>query len=198
MKKIFLTIAVVLMAVAVNAQAPSFGLKGGLNLSTITSADDAKMKPSVYVGAFAEWKFTDFVGFAPELVYSRQGSAIKDEYLGEADAGKMRLNYLNVPLMVKLYVADGLTVDLGPQVGFLLEAKMWAKIDGQTDTEDICDAINKVDVSFGAGVTYNFTDRLGVSARYNIGLTKVPDSSESGASGMKNSVLQIGLSYRFF
>ncbi len=195
MKRIFLALAVVFIAAGVNAQAPSFGVKAGLNLSNTTNGDGNKIKPGLYAGVTAEWKFTDFVGFAPELVYSRQGTTAKgindSDFGGSIDRVSIRLNYLNLPLMVRLYVDDKFTVSIGPQIGFLLNSKFWVKNDGSTMSESI-DGSNSVDFSFGVGVDYDLLPNLAATARFNVGLTNWNEYFDS-----KNRVFQLGLAYRF-
>lgn len=190
MKKLILIAALVVMSASAAMAQASWGLKGGLNLANITSSD-AEMKPSIYAGAFAEWRLGSVVAISPELIYSRQGS--KDSFEG-ADL-KLRLNYLNLPVMVKLYLTsnDALSLDLGPQFGYLLNAKDWVKVDGDSSSEDVKDWMNSVDVSFGAGLTYNLGSKMFVQGRYNIGLTEVFDDGD----GERNGVIQLGVGCRF-
>ena len=192
MKKVILAVAAIFVSTGAFAQSFEWGVKGGLNLASITKVDDANMKPSFYLGAFAEFKITDFIGIQPELIYSRQGNMMTGTVLGEDVKTWSRLNYLNVPVMVKLYVLDKLSVDIGPQFGFLLNSRVKAKAGGVSATGDL-DGIKNFDVSMGLGLSYKVWGPLDVSARYNLGLTKLSDNSESG----KNSVIQIGAGYRF-
>lgn len=186
MKKMILAVAALLMVGAASAQVPGFewGVKGGLNLSNVTNSD-GKMKPSIYVGAFAEFGVNDWLGIQPEVVYSRQGTADGDL--------KLRFNYLNIPVMAKFYVLDQLSVETGPQFGILLNAKMKNKVDGKNVTADV-DGAKNFDVSWGIGASYRFLSNFDATLRYNIGLTKVFDT---GTDTPKNGVLQLGVGYRF-
>ena len=201
MKKLIVLAAALLISASAFAQF-SYGIKGGLNLANISNSDkiadwyeaDASMKPSLYLGVFGEYKVNDFLGIAPELVYSRQGYTLKEK--GDGD-GKInvRFNYLNVPIMAKIYLTDGLSLELGPQFGFLMSAKMWQKVDGKTDTEDVKKDTNSVDVSFGAGLSYSF-GKIFVQGRYNLGLTDTAKDND-GDDKYKNNVIQLGVGYRF-
>lgn len=188
MKKIILTIAVVAFAASVSAQDFSYGLKGGLNLATFTNDSEAKLKPSIYIGGFAEWRLGDVLAISPELYYSRQGAAANMQGLKV----KSRLNYLNLPVLAKLYLTDALSLDLGPQIGFLINSVAWAKANGNTGTTKM-KGVNSVDVSFPVGLTFNFGNYL-VQGRYNIGLTQINDDDPDKS---KNSVIQLGVGYRF-
>lgn len=189
MKKLmFLAAAFVLMASAASAQF-SYGIKGGLNLANISSFD-GNMKPSVYVGGFCNFYFNDFVGLTPELIYSRQGSSDSEN----GTKMKMRLNYLNIPVMANLFLMDNLSLDLGPQFGLLAGAQLWAKENGTSAKTDVVDWFKTIDVSFGIGLTYDL-GKVFVQGRYNLGLTNNNDTVLD--SKWKNNVIQLGAGYRF-
>lgn len=191
MKKIlFLAAAVILTANMASAQF-TWGVKGGLNLANISNLE-MDMKPSIYVGAFGEYQVSDFFGVAGELVYSRQGAALS----ADGDKTKTRLNYLNVPVLAKFYVAKGLSIDLGPQFGFLIGAKQWAKVDGNSASVDIKDVVKGFDLGVGMGLSYNISDNILVQARYNLGLTDGWKNNDSDDK-FKNNVIQVGVGYRF-
>lgn len=186
MKKVILLVACLAMSVGAFAQDWSYGLKGGINLANITDLD-AKMKPSFHIGAFAEYRISDFFGIQPEFVYSRQGSFEKVGNVKEW----LRFNYINIPVLAKIYVLDGLSVNLGPQFGLLLNSKSKAKGSGSTLTNKI-DGSKGLDVSFAMGLSFNLDYNWFIDARYNLGLTDVNKHFDG-----KNGVLQVGVGYRF-
>lgn len=184
MKKILLTAAAAVMCIAsVSAQGFDWGFKGGLNLATVTKIDNANMKPTFYVGAFANFNvIDDILDIQPEVLYSRQGFKDGDLYA--------RLNYINIPILAKLHLIDNLTLDLGPQFGIMLNSKAKAKINGTTIKSDI-DGMKNFDVSFAMGLSYRIIPALDVNTRYNLGLTKLNDDWDKA----KNGVVQIGVGY---
>ena len=195
MKKILFLAVVVLMSASAAFSQTSFGLKAGLNLANLTNnGGDADMKPSVYAGGFMEYRISEFFGISPELLYSRQGFHAEDSGVKM----NLRLNYINVPVLAKFYIAEGLSADLGPQVGFMLDSEVWAKANGQTATWDIPNELmpfemNSVDVSFAIGLSYNIGGFV-VQGRYNLGLSDVAKDDDGHS---KNSVIQLGVGYRF-
>ena len=194
MKKIIFLAAALVISAAAFSQT-SFGLKSGLSLANLTNSEgEAKFKPSIYAGGFMEFSLNYIISVSPELYYSRQG------FHAEEDDVKMnlRLNYMNLPVLVKLYVADNLSLDLGPQVGFLLNSKVWVKSGGVSATMDVPNEympveLNSVDVSFAMGLTYNLGNFF-LQGRYNLGLT---DIAKDDPDHSKNSVIQFGVGYRF-
>ena len=192
MKKLFLLVALVAAAFISKAQEITIGPKVGMNVTNISNIDDSKNKVSIHVGAFAEWKVNDFFAIQPEVVYSRQGFRYKEN----GTKIKNRVNYLNIPVLAKLYVLENLSVDLGPQLGLALNGKAVAKNNGDTHKYKNKD-LNTVEFSWAIGLSYNW-DRFMFSARYNIGLSNVMDKDKSwDKSNNKNHVFQLSVGYRF-
>lgn len=192
MKKLFILAAILLFVCSAKAQSDiTIGPKVGLNVTNISNIDNSKNKISIHLGGFAEWKVNDFFAIQPELLYSRQGFRTKDGDI----KGKFRVNYLNIPVLAKLYVLDELSVDLGPQLGFALNGKSKLKNDGHTATEKF-KHLNTVELSFAIGVSYNWDDLM-FSARYNVGLSNVIDKDYLDMGNNKNHVFQLSVGYRF-
>ena len=201
MKKFFLTAAAVFAFSFANAQDVKFGAKAGLNISSITGDDteDLSSKIGFQVGGFAEIKISDKFAIQPELLYSAQGA--KAEYTYEdydvdtetffdvTEKSTIKLAYLNIPVMAKYYVTEGFSLEAGPQIGFLMSAK--------EDSEDRKEFLNSTDFGFNVGAGYNLNEQMSLGLRYNIGLSDIEKDLDLGASGSKNSSLQLSLSLHF-
>jgi Outer membrane protein beta-barrel domain len=185
MKKFFLLIVCAASFVAGHAQV-KYGAKGGFNLANLTGPDvnDNKMKLSFHVGAFANVPIADKFSFQPELVYSAQGAKFEDP----GDDDKYKLSYLNIPLLGQYNDPSGFYAETGPQIGFLLAAKL--KSDG--NTSDIKDGFKTLDFAWAFGAGYKFTEKASVGVRFNLGLANVIDDNDAK---VRNSVFQIGIAY---
>ena len=204
LKKIFTIAAFVAFAFSANAQQEvKFGPKAGVNFSNVSNVEDSKMLTGFYVGAVAEIKFTEKFSVQPEVVYSSQGfkNEYSDIYAGVYESYKNtnKLDYINIPIMAKYYVYEGLSIELGPQFGFLVKAenKEKATIGSISGTEktDIKDDVKSFDFGIGAGVAYDLTNGFFANARYNFGLTDV--AKENEGKSVKNGVIQVGVGYKF-
>jgi len=192
MKKILLSAIAVMAFMSVSAQETRFGVKAGLNLSSLTGdVEDAKSLVGFQVGGFAEIKLTDKFAIQPEVLFSTQGAKF-DDIEGDYDA---KLNYINVPVLAKYFVTEAFTVEAGPQIGFLVSAKV--------DGEDLKDAYKSVDFGFNFGAGYNFTENLSLGLRYTLGLSSVADTPDEfedfgfGDITVRNSNLALALAYKF-
>ena len=200
MKKIILSAIAVMAFGFTNAQEVKFGVKGGVNFANLTGdVDDASMKVGFNVGGFAEIKVSDKFSVQPELLYSTQGAKEKESGSGYNAEYKLNLGYLNIPVMAKYYVAQGFSLEAGPQIGFLVNAK--SKFESTTGgltvsgTEDVKDNFESIDfgVNFGAG--FDFTENVSAGVRYNVGLSNI--AKDSGDNKVHNSVLSLSLGYKF-
>lgn len=196
MKKIIFSTVAFLLFGFVNGQDKkdmSFGVKGGLNISSISNSDgggvNSKALVGFHVGVFGEFMVSDKFAVQPELLYSAQGVTLEFD----GDKGDLKLDYILIPVMAKYYVADSFSLELGPQIGFLVSAE--AKSGGES--EDIKDTLKSTDVSLDFGAAYNITKNFMLGARYNLGLTRVQKDLAPGESESKNSVFQIALGYKF-
>lgn len=191
MKKLLLAVVALIFAWGAMAQSEiTIGPKVGWNITNISNSHD-KNKLSFVLGGFAEFKISDLLSIQPEILYSRQGTRDK----GNGVKVKNRLNYLNIPVLAKLNVWDELSVEVGPQFGFALNARQKTKAGGEVVKRDI-QYNNTFDFSFAFGVSYNL-ENLMFSARYNVGLTNVIEKDHFGGNNNKNHVFQLSVGYRF-
>ncbi|MDW8850084.1 porin family protein [Flavobacterium sp. MMLR14_040] len=184
MKKfLLLAVVTVLGFTNVNAQEIKFGVKGGLNFATISgdNTEGIDVVTSFNFGVVSEIPLSDKFSFQPELMYSGQGYSFNDNTVA--------LSYLNVPLMGKYYVTKGLSLEAGPQIGFLLAAK--------NEKTDVKDSFNTVDFGVNFGLGYKLENGLNFGVRYNLGLTDINNVDNSSFKN-KNGVFQVSVGYFFF
>lgn len=206
MKKIVLTIAAVFaIGISANAQQQvKFGPKAGVNFSNLTGNDDSEMLTGFHVGAVAEIKFNDKFSVQPELTYSLQGSGISGSstILGVTTSyeGKQKLDYINIPVMAKYYVAEGFSIEAGPQVGFLMKAEAESDTsvgnvtkNSKTDNKD---SFKGTDFGVNFGLAYDFSNGFFINGRYNLGLTDIRENTDNG-DAVKNNVIQVGVGFKF-
>lgn len=163
--------------------------KVGLNVSSLTE-DDAEYKAGFVGGAELEYHVSPMFGISGGLLYSMQGAKAK---VKDYDV-KMKMDYLNIPILANVYVAPGLALKAGIQPAFNLSNKV--SVDGVTVDYDKYAPngaeVKSFDFSVPVGISYEYMN-VCLDARYNIGVTKVSDFDDAGC----NSVFQITLGYKF-
>ncbi len=189
MKKLFLMAVMALATVSSFAQhrvgTVTIQPKVGLSLANVTKGD-GDIRVGAVAGAEFEYQVSDIFSLSAGALYSMQGC--KGEVEGY-DA-TVKLDYLNVPILANVYVANGLAVKLGIQPGFNVTSKASVEKSGTKVTTDL-DGIESVDFSIPVGLSYEINNFV-IDARYNLGVSKIMDGSDS-----KNSVFQLTLGYKF-
>jgi hypothetical protein len=172
-----------------NAQEPTFGVKGGLNLASLGGdIEDVDALTSFHIGGFAQFEISEKFMIQPELLYSAQG-AVNSE---ESDL-KIKLDYINLPIMAKYMVAEGFSLEGGPYVGFAINRE--ASFDG--DSVDLDDEFKSLDYGVGLGAGYELDSGLMFSLRYNLGLANIADEFDGEDFSINNNVLQVSVGYKF-
>ena len=207
MKKLFFAAAVLMCSLTAFAQTKegTFNIlpKAGINISTLSNKDNAKVKVGFTAGAEAEYQLTKQLSLSAGALFSMQGAKSTTVFrevdnttkeIREVDIkNTMEFDYINVPILANYYIIEGLAVKLGIQPGFNIVAKR-KRTDGvEKESKNLSDLgvdVRKVDISIPIGVSYEFNDFV-VDARFNLGLTEVADAVKS-----KNRVFQITFGYK--
>jgi len=182
---------------------------------------DTKMRMGGAFGGFLIYSISDMFAIQPELLYTMKG--VKGEttvaldfydeywnYLGTYDVtlkGTIKLSYLEIPVLAKIAIPTQGSVKpvliIGPSLSFKLsaEAEGEMEVEGYSESEeiDISDEVSGVDFGlvFGAGVDVLLASgTLTFDARYNLGLTNVPDI-EGESYDVKNAVISFMVGYAF-
>jgi hypothetical protein len=178
----------------------TFGAKAGLNLSTFTGdPEDVDMKAGFHVGGMAEIALNEKFSVQPELLFSSQGTQEDVTFFNgineQTETIKYNFSYINLPVMAKYYVTEGLSLEAGPQIGVLVSAK--AKADGETeDADELLGDLSTIDFGLNFGLGYKLDSGLNFSARYNLGLSNISDESDADFK-INNSVFQFSVGYFF-
>ena len=183
MKKIFLVGAVALFG-ALSAQ--TFGLKAGLNVSSV-SESDTKSKVGFYGGVLMNAPIAPSFSIQPEILYNGKGA--KTDVLGSDLT--LSLDYISVPVMFQYNATPMFYLEAGPEFSFLMSAN--GKFEGQS--EDIKDSFKSFDVGVGLGAGYFFTPSIGLTARYVAGISDIVEDNDGDS--VHNNVFQVGLVYKF-
>ena len=197
MKKIQFVIVAAILGItqlAYSQASVSIGLKGGLNFSNLNSSSASgtyDSRTGYHAGAFVSIKVTK-IAIQPELIFSKQGSDIK--YSGQPTV-ESNFNYLNIPVMLKLYIVSGLNLQIGPQFGYLMSAKGADPTGVTSGSVDIKSSYKSSDLSVGMGAGFDIAS-LSIDARYNLGVSEI--NNVAGSSAAKNQVFQLSLGYKLF
>ena len=146
---------------------------------TVGGKVENKKRVGFTAGLEGEIYATNWLGIALGLNYAQQGWKFGDV--------KCKYDYLNVPLVADFYVARGLALKTGVQLGFLMNAK-W-------DDLNVKDDSNKTNFSIPIGISYEFSNVV-LDLRYNVALSKVNKNATDNYK-YRSDLVQITIGYKF-
>lgn len=156
---------------------PQIGVKGGVNFSNLYTedVDDNNVLTSFNAGLYATIPLTNFIALQPEFIFSRKGSELVYNNAFATGTAKFKLNYIEVPLLLKANLTKNINIHFGPYFAYLIDATVTNESNNGTfNFEDNYnnDDFNKFDTGLAAGVGFDL-ENFGIGLRYNYGLTTV-------------------------
>lgn len=198
--------------------------KLGLNIATLdsythqvdTRNPDGSTAPrySVLFSIEAEYQFCTKTGIVLGIQYSMQGQRESFSTNRAKIKATDKLDYINIPILAKFYVAKNLSLKVGLQPAFnvrhdyeldtAVSISYWAggeqyDLPQKGSLSDIGIKIKPFDLAIPIGIAYEIehgmNKRLVAEARWNFGLLKVANMEDG--SDPKNGVFQLSLGYMF-
>lgn len=164
-----------------------YGVKAGLNMSTMSN--DMAFDPGFSMGmgfragalVNLHWgkrtanslNGTGLWGLQPEIIYSNQ--------VVKSDAGDVKMNYILLPIMLKIYPISALSFEVGPEFSYLLSTSPdTMAADGAELKVGDCKGLT---MGAGVGVAYELDFGLAIGARYSLGFTEMAKNLKWKNSG---------------
>lgn len=194
MRKVIPALCALTVAAAPLAAQASVGVLGGFVSSNVSVSGTNGTLSSTSRSGFAagisiDGRLAHDVYLGPEALYVEKGF---EEHVG-GETGTFGLNYIEVPVLLKLAVGDRPTkffVLGGPDIAFKVSCSQ--SLSGDVESNVGCsnstnNNIRTADVGlmFGAGV---MVDALSIQARYDLGLTNVYNN-DNGYSYKNHALL---------
>ncbi|GAB4229861.1 MAG: porin family protein [Ekhidna sp.] len=146
-KKAGLAVILTMVSLMALGQAPGYGLKGGINLSSFgADAVGSDTRIGLNVGGYMNMALGDGFAYQPEASISLEGD------------DDVSFTNLNLGVLGK-YNLNELSFEFGPQLGLILG-----------DDDSSAEAVN---VTLGIGAGYKISEGIVGGIRYNAGLSDV-------------------------
>lgn len=141
---------------------------------------------------------TRTISLNAEANFSQQGGSYETPGVptDEGRRGKLKMNYLNIPITIRYQSKFKLYAEAGIQPGFLLSAKD-RYIQLVSETRDIKEVVNEIDFALLAGAGFKF-GRFGTGLRVHTGLTDIfKEQNSYWENKDRNLVFSVLVSYSF-
>lgn len=171
-----------------------FGAKAGVNFASITGDDfeSPDSRTAFHVGVLAELPINERFSVQPEILYSAQGFSSEGTVAGVNYEAEYKMDYIQVPILAKVYLVNGLNAQVGPQIGFRINESVEYNSDIIDGSEDFNSEDNDINLGVAAGLEYKFPNGFFIQGRYNYGFTEIYKDSDA-----HNSVIQAGVGFMF-
>lgn len=209
-KRCRLTFVLFTFCLILRAQETRFGVKAGLNYSSIVGdlTDGVKFRFSGHGGVFLEIEFSEKFALQPELLYSSQGFQFSSDLFAidgnpNTDGGDFRtnvqLNYLTIPLLAKFGLSERYSVEFGPQFGFLInqvtKIKNLDEREGSPSKSKSTISGNfQSDFGVAVGLGIRLNEQFSLSPRFYLGLRNRLNGTEGNLQNY-NAAIQVSLDY---
>lgn len=192
MKRVILTVVSLFTFMAfTQAQGFHLGAKAGVNLGKIQgqSFKDG-FNSGFQAGGYATIDFSKVVGIQPEVLFNQTNTKVSqtpaDVAEGLQPGENIHLNYLSIPILLRLNASKLLTFHVGPQFSILTN-------NHETTFQNAKDAFKGGDLAAVLGAQLNL-GALNIYGRYNIGLQNINDITSSDK--WKTQTISLGLGLR--
>lgn len=203
----------------------------GINVSTLAGGNhDYDSKVGFTAGAELEYGINEWLGLSLGMLYSQQGAKMKENIMTtDVDEstvlltsinGKIKSDYLNLPLMACVYIpaVKGLSLKAGVQLGVLLSDKQESNMkvisvpndytystpfstekiesfpsigEGSFSTSNV---LKSIDFGIPVGLSYEYKN-ISLDARYYFGMKKIDNTEHP--ENIRNRNFTITLGYLF-
>lgn len=154
-----------------------FGIRGGVNFFNWSGSDASNNDYTNRVGYHAGLYSLIFLGeslaIEPGVYYSVKGTT--NDNIANTRAV---LNYVDVPLLFRVYFGEGFNFFGGAQASYLLNSNFEGDILGSTFTFNT-ESVSNFDYAAVIGAGYNLPKGLNVQVSYDLGLNPVFKNSNA-------------------
>ena len=172
------------------AQNIHFGVKAGANFQKIQGIPfKEKFTFGYQAGAFAAIGFTSKIGIQPEILFSSVNADTATQFstvYGFKKIDKVKLNMLDIPILLNIKAAQFLTIQAGPQFSVLIDKNQNLLKNGET-------AFKQGNISAVAGLQFNLT-KFKIYGRYVAGLKNLNNVNNSNE--WRNRNIQVGIGFK--
>lgn len=163
--------------------------KAGVNINDLGGRETGIYNSfGFHAGIGYEYVFSSYFSLQPELLFSLQGGKVEQ-------SSNTRLNYyyLNLPLLAKVFLVDKLSLEAGPQFGYLL----WANENSDFGRINITRQVKRTDFAIAFGFGYQYRDKTSFAIRYNLGISNTNEQGVILRKRQSNRVLQASVGFVF-
>ena len=185
-----------------------FGITLGVNFAKLQAKEtetDLKFKTGISGGLFYQFNLDENFSIVPEVIYSQLGVRTEENEIGVAFSAKIKMNYLQIPILAKHKILgnDNLALHIlgGPYIGFGLGNAISEQCyNGDCMSDEISygsngneDEIENPDYGIMIGLGTTIKSNFTFDVKYQYGLKNLAMSDVS----VQHNALNVAIGYHF-
>lgn len=194
MKSIKLSIIFIFSIISISGFSQDFnaGVLGGINATQVFGDSySGPNKAGLYLGVFVNRYFSKRSSVQLELDYIQKGSSKNpDGSTGDYDEYKLKLNYIELPVLYKYDFAEKGTLEAGLSLGVLIYEDEYA-YPGPVSGEDF----NSVDFSANLGLYYTFAKNFRINMRLSNSIIPIRPHSSGNTYRLNRGQYNQGIAF---
>lgn len=186
LKKTFFAVCLTAFSSSLFAQ---IGVRAGITLPNQNFEQDGvefsfDNNLGLTLAAFFEIGISDNFAIQPELAFVQKGTKTKIDFLGTTEESKLRINYIDIPVLAKLKFGNesiAAYVAAGPTFGYAITGSTEEDGDKTSFEDDDWDGYNRLEIGANAGAGLGIPLDIGLiflDFRYLFSLTNLSDDSD--------------------
>ena len=209
------SLILLLCTVALRAQSQDYpqsrvGLRAGPNLNSWTNEfpylefegqrvfpDAWEATTGFHMGMYFNVRLGEIFAIEPGIMYTRKGTGTTLD-LGSSIMvkGTVVSNYIDLPLLLRLYVAEGFNLYAGPQFSYHFGSTYSLTVNDEfvIQDEDTSNGVSELDTSLVLGVGYEFAGGFNMNLGGEFGFLTVDSFDELSTF---NRTIRLSLGYTF-
>lgn len=186
MKRLIFLLALISIGTAHAQKKVVFGAKAGANFTGFHTENGTNSDQlGINIGCVAKLELNKAFGVQTELNFNQKGGNYRIPLVLQTP--RIKLSYLNIPVLAKVHITRKFSFETGPEFGFLVGKK------GTANGETLeLEGMKTFDVNANIGLSYEFEKSIFIQTRYGYGFTKLFEGSD-----YKNSCISLSLGYFF-
>lgn len=189
-KKLAVIIVLCMAFMQVQAQGFKVGIKAGADLHKLDSKSfKDEFSFGYHAGVFAEVRIKSKLSIQPEVYFSQVNADTSSDFSSiyqMSNISKVKLSYINIPLILNYSFNPFVALQVGPQYGILVNQ-------GKSLFNNGKDAFKSGEFSLLGGLQVKFS-KIRVYGRYVIGLNNINDIDNRDQWKSQTVHLGVGLS----
>lgn len=196
---ILFSFALIFISKEGHAQEFKAGIKAGWTQANLTGELagilnlNGTYQSGFHAGLWTSYQLSEKFAIQPEVLFNQYGTQQNAD--GIDSRADIRLSYISVPVLMKAYLAEGFSLQAGPQFSYLIDKDLDVAVSDISANANFVDVYKEFDTGILIGAGYEFDFGLTLGAHFYQGFNNVADIP---LVEVRNRAFQVSAGWRLY